>query len=459
MLSKPGEWVQNLRNLYDRIPWNLWTWPLKLMVLVVRQIGGTFGNSAWGPILATLALLVLLTLVVIGTGRERNVFVYSALAAPVVVLGAPLVGPTIYQDLQSLGSLLLLVAIIWGIPGLLLGTAVPYLRRPSDSPKTWALVAWAAAAFLIVFTFLIRIKWILVFAPVLLATGWVFWRGAPIEDYWPLIALCIAIVILGVTRITQVANFFNVQALSGALVSEPLARVSPLPEKRLGFLTLQDYSALSRNLYLWNLPNFGAPSFPRALSRADWVAAVSVEKSAAETLESIARRTAARVREQAAGDTALTQSLSRLSPHVMPQIAEAQSATEELSGASRKQLDAISSEAERLTRLSGERPWYGWLGSVFQSPSQPTGGELEVALKAGELSTMLERLSQSKGELTGAIRALDAANADLQSKLVSMKTNLAQQFELCLNGSLGFWISLGLLAGWSRHNRVAAAGP
>ncbi|HET8998501.1 MAG TPA: hypothetical protein VFP86_02525 [bacterium] len=72
---------------------------------------------------------------------------------------------------------------------------------------------------------------------------------------------------------------------------------------------------------------------------------------------------------------------------------------------------------------------------------------------------MLLRLSQGKGELTGAVRALDAANADLQSKLASMKTNLAQQFELCLNGSLGFWISLGLLAGWSRHNRVAAAGP
>jgi hypothetical protein len=66
---------------------------------------------------------------------------------------------------------------------------------------------------------------------------------------------------------------------------------------------------------------------------------------------------------------------------------------------------------------------------------------------------MIQSLTQSQTEMIKATEALAKASVNLQGKLTNMKSKLAQRFELCLNGSLGFWISLGLLAGWSRHNR------
>ena len=40
--------------------------------------------------------------------------------------------------------------------------------------------------------------------------------------------------------------------------------------------------------------------------------------------------------------------------------------------------------------------------------------------------------------------------ATMQQRLTQLRDRLAQQFELCLTGSFGFWVTLGLLAGWSR---------
>jgi hypothetical protein len=44
------------------------------------------------------------------------------------------------------------------------------------------------------------------------------------------------------------------------------------------------------------------------------------------------------------------------------------------------------------------------------------------------------------------------ANCKLLMKLNHAKGNLAQLSELCITGSVGFWIALGLLAVWSKHN-------
>ena len=69
---------------------------------------------------------------------------------------------------------------------------------------------------------------------------------------------------------------------------------------------------------------------------------------------------------------------------------------------------------------------------------------------ADRLDAMIHGLTQSQTEMIKATEVLAKASVNLQGKLTNMKAKLAHRFELCLNGSLGFWISLGLLAGWSR---------
>ena len=229
MLWKSDEWSENISNLYDRIPSSIFTWPFKMCVGLVWEIGHRF-HSAWGPILALSTLFVLTRCLFAGVKEnDRTWLFWSIAASPIVILGLPLLGGSILGGLKNAGTLLLFVAVVWGVPGLLLGLAVPYLRRPSENRKAWALTAWVAACLLALFISLVALKWILILAGLLILIGWAFWSGARLEDYWSLVAACVATVVLGVTQITLRANFLNIQELSSVLVTEPLGKISPSP--------------------------------------------------------------------------------------------------------------------------------------------------------------------------------------------------------------------------------------
>jgi hypothetical protein len=123
------------------------------------------------------------------------------------------------KRLPELGSALLLGAIVWTIPGLLLGALVPLLRVPSRSQKEWALIGYGAAALLILATllrFLLSTTeqdyWWWPFIPALLAAiaGLLFHRGMPVREFWPLAALCVAGGISGATSIAQQVTFVGV---------------------------------------------------------------------------------------------------------------------------------------------------------------------------------------------------------------------------------------------------------
>jgi hypothetical protein len=123
------------------------------------------------------------------------------------------------KGLPSLGSALLLGAIVWTIPGVLLGALVPLLRVPSHSRKEWALIGYGAAALLMVATLLRFLLgttdqdyWWWPFIPALLAAiaGLLFHRGMPVREFWPLAALCVAGGISGATSIAQQVTFAGV---------------------------------------------------------------------------------------------------------------------------------------------------------------------------------------------------------------------------------------------------------
>lgn len=447
MLAKPGEWTQNLDNLYKWITF----WPLRAILYLPLQVGLMFHNSVWGPILFAAALLVIVVVVL----TMDNSWGLLAAAAVVIVFGAPLLGPSLYSDTANAARLVLLVAIVWGVPGLLLGIAVPYLRRPSESRRVWGAAAWAAAASMVAFVALLQLNgWLLLLAPALIATGVMFWRGLPVEEYWPVIALCVGIIVLGMTQVTQSAHLLNIQTLSGSLVNEPLSRVSPPHDTRI-----PDLSSRYLDQFLTPgvnpLGTFLQPSFPfqaQMPTLQTWLDDVGREASKVQRLLDNESRQppVLRIRDQAVLDTRLAGELATGTRTLMSQVADAQSDTENLTGGAQDRLAAISSEIDALTALRRRE------AAVSLPLSQVLFGILPPEKTRAErsLEAMLQDLNERKSELTDATTALRTAYAGLQARLAIVKVALAQHFERCLNGALGFWVSLGLLAGWSRYKRA-----
>lgn len=109
--------------------------------------------------------------------------------------------------LWTLTKIILLAAVIWAVPGALLGALTPLLRRVSTHTRNWAFVGYGSALLLIAATLLARAWWPLIPAIAALAVGYMFQRGSRVSEYWPFAALCVAAGICGATSITQHMTF------------------------------------------------------------------------------------------------------------------------------------------------------------------------------------------------------------------------------------------------------------
>ncbi|MDP9049102.1 MAG: hypothetical protein M3O31_00040 [Acidobacteriota bacterium] len=109
--------------------------------------------------------------------------------------------------LWTLTKIILLAAVIWAVPGTLLGALTPLLRRVSSHTRNWAFVGYGSALLLIAATLLARAWWPLIPAVAALAVGYMFQRGSRVSEYWPFAALCVAAGICGATSITQQMTF------------------------------------------------------------------------------------------------------------------------------------------------------------------------------------------------------------------------------------------------------------
>jgi hypothetical protein len=109
--------------------------------------------------------------------------------------------------LWTLTKIILLAAVIWAVPGALLGALTPLLRRVSTHTRNWAFVGYGSALLLIAATLLARAWWPLIPAVAALAVGYMFQRGSRVSEYWPFAALCVAAGICGATSITQHMTF------------------------------------------------------------------------------------------------------------------------------------------------------------------------------------------------------------------------------------------------------------
>ena len=136
---------------------------------------------------------------------------FAVFAAPLFATGA-----------SRIYMIPLLAGVIWLVPGAILGALAPRLRRPSMSPRTWGSISFAVAGLLILLRLLqLADQGFLYPAFALIGSGILLIRSKQVQDYWPLVALSVAMLICGTTLIQQ-ATFFNVlERLYGVLDTPP----------------------------------------------------------------------------------------------------------------------------------------------------------------------------------------------------------------------------------------------
>lgn len=130
--------------------------------------------------------------------------------------------------LTTLFHIVEVAAVIWAIPGALLGGLTPLLRRVAAHTRNWAFVGYGSAALLVVATLLAHAWWPLIPAVAALAVGYLFQRGSSVYEYWPFAALCVAAGVCGATSITQHITFAGeVAELHSIDILQPAAAQTP----------------------------------------------------------------------------------------------------------------------------------------------------------------------------------------------------------------------------------------
>ncbi len=194
---------------------------LRFPFVILELANNALMEIAW---LRPIVILGLLALgLILAVRSENGCLITLAIFTLVMVFLGP-----VLANIHLVFGVLFLAAMVWVIPGALLGALAPLLARPSDSRKHWGFIAFFAAAFLLLVT-LLRMEeqprelWPLVagILAILLGGGFVVYRFGFIRECWPVLALSSATLIWCTTTITQNLTF------SGVLVN--LHRINSLP--------------------------------------------------------------------------------------------------------------------------------------------------------------------------------------------------------------------------------------
>ncbi len=367
-------------------------WPLALPARIVVWLDGLTGVTILAP-LVSIGIVVALAV------KKRWLGVLALVFFVVPYL----------RDLSNLFMLLALAALVFGLPGAVLGGITPLLRRPSAIPATWSLVAFLTGTLLVALTLLGKTNaWFLVPAVVLLAAGIAFRRVPRLEEYWPLLALCIGLGLFSTTVVVQEVTFRGVFSrfhVIASLSDEPVAKPAepePVPA------TFEQ----EMEIFQPTLSSTGA-SFERELLK---------------------------VRAQDATDE--------------ERIAK---------------LDALRDEIDRRIRFDDELEKSGDGSSLIGSKLDAKGRASMRELERSELTRIKEKIARDRAATAAKIAEAKerARAAEERAREVAIEQAKWEHdrpdrtFELCVTGSLGFWITVGLLAAWAqlRHRKHDAAPP
>ncbi|HEX9872677.1 MAG TPA: hypothetical protein VGC99_29570 [Candidatus Tectomicrobia bacterium] len=112
---------------------------------------------------------------------------------------------------------------MWAVPGLVLGGLAPLLRRPSQLPWIWSPLAFGTAVVCMVLARAPHRFWLLGPALILVAASVWFWfrRRDRLEDLWPLLAMCGALIAFGLTTAVHKVTSLGVYAHLNTVINSP----------------------------------------------------------------------------------------------------------------------------------------------------------------------------------------------------------------------------------------------
>jgi hypothetical protein len=312
----------------------------------------------------------------------------------------------------------LLVALVWITPAVIIGMCGPNLRTGSPMPQTWGLIAVLAGLGLVLAT-LLRLKWdsispwLLVPGVVLIATGLLMRAGLRLEEYWPLGALALGLAVCVMSAAVQQATFLGV---------------------------LSDVHELNAN------NGYDAKLWPEVPTR---------ELQARQTPPLITTRYG--VAPASGCGTAV------------PQLAD--DITSEYSDLDHSPPAAAPKDTTRLPPPAQASqpgpPKEGDQGNAYDEYfTGPLFYEGHPQQRENELKqTLSVRMNQFSQNTRGMASTGDFSTDNLvltrerddQERLRSVRGEVARRLELSIVGSLGFWLTVGLLAGWALQRNSTEA--
>ncbi len=195
---------------FDRGATRGWIWDQfnahsALLGIPVAPVMLLYWLAHWFAFSWVLALLLIATLI----RFHRSWFA----RAPLIWLGLGLVVLVLKPySLTGFASLLLLTALVWIVPAIILGATAPFLQPGSVLPASWGPIGIVGGLVLAVATILRFDQWwgLALPAALLVLAGLIIRARWNLRDYWPIMALVICLSIAGSTALLQQASFRGV---------------------------------------------------------------------------------------------------------------------------------------------------------------------------------------------------------------------------------------------------------
>jgi hypothetical protein len=410
-------------------------------------------------VLAAIAVLLVLA------RKEAGLPAFIVAVAVAAVVMAPL-----FSNIGSVLVMLLRAALVWVVPGVVLGAMSPLLRETSEEkkPKSWALVAFASAAVLFLIT-LLRFRqgwWLLLPAALFAAMGFALLRTSQAGPYWLPMAVSTGVLVwgamLGVQSASSFAGVYDSMHQITALPSE-LAPVPRPPKSK----ELADFEAAVNRLRLQN-PDIrsplwiGMPGDKRAQSAVATAAALEAMENELARMDV----DAAKWHVEIAGFETAAEHLHEPGGKWFEHMTHLIEIHRALSAFIQKTEETAHAPLQKLReRVVAIAPPAIGLGDLLPG----SGKSPEAAARIQEESLAAERLRRARTALLARVdaslakvddarKALSAIQSPIASSERSMRDTVIRWLELALAGSVGYWTAISLLVGWSmqqgRSSRV-----
>ncbi len=451
-----------------------WMWGLLYGTTMIALLGAKY----FGPVGILLGIAAV-TLIVCALSSKENragVAMIPALSF-VIVCCVPII--TNSSARGDVYYLYFMSAVIWGIPATLLGLLAPLLRRPANHPSVWGLVAAVSAGVMMLVTiarFNSGAQWgerlLLIGATaMMLVLAFVLFRGAWTEEVWLCVALSIGLIVWGTASLMQSVNLLNMQNTTQSLISLPVSPPAPpgafddvfADLKNVDYSSTIDFSALDRPI---NLLPPGVDSILFLNNSCEMMRSFTPDQIAIyekNLSQAAAYDNATASADNSAADKA-TSARSKLDHALATTLAQVKApvSVSEPAGAQildlRNRITAVDQLDSALHQGldSAQKP----LKTPIMRAAEPTGPcqtDMDASLAlltAGDqaMASAHQNLAQARAaniaQLQSDVQTVEDERPHLASGLNDLQLVQAQHLELTMTSSLGFWLTIGLLAIW-----------